>query len=226
MWSKRYELWKQYQYYALIAIISLFALCFLPMLGSAAGLAWALPTTTVGWIVYIVSKLLVALLNILIFYCFNQQGRVNVSKTPHYIEANEILLRVNYNKEADPRSPAQWNAQVYSKKGVTIFLTTMASAVALTQAVLTFDWVSMLTYLFTIVLGIIFGIIQMNAAETYWEEEYYRYAKKVEREAAQRLEMDKKASAKQTDDTADPAGGSDILEPSDSDGPDGTDNQP
>jgi hypothetical protein len=61
---------KQYQYYIIIGVVSLFALFFLPFLGTEVGLAFNLPSTLAGWIVYVVSKLIVAILNILIFHCF------------------------------------------------------------------------------------------------------------------------------------------------------------
>lgn len=174
-----YQKWKQYQYYALIGIISCIALFFLPMVGSEAGLDWKLPNTAVGWIVFIISKLLVATLNILIFHCFTLQGKVNISSDPRYIEANEILQTAKSQDAINPRSPSEWSKEVYGKKGITIFATSLVSAVGLTQAVLTFDWISMLTYLVTVVMGIVFGILQMNQTEIYWTEEYLRYAKKV-----------------------------------------------
>lgn len=174
-----YQKWKQYQYYALIGIISCIALFFLPMVGSEAGLDWKLPNTAVGWIVFVISKLLVATLNILIFHCFTLQGKVNISSDPRYVEANEILQTVKSQDAINPRSPSEWSKEVYGKKGITIFATSLVSAVGLTQAVLTFDWISMLTYLVTVVMGIVFGILQMNQTEIYWTEEYLRYAKKV-----------------------------------------------
>lgn len=179
-----FEKWKRYQYYTLIGVLSVIALVFLPMVGSEAGLAWNVPNTAVGWIIYIVTKLLVAVLNILIFHCFIMQGKVNIQDNPKYIEANEILS-VNLNDTSlEPKSPKEWSRAVYGKKGVTIFLTSILSAVGLTQAVLTFDLVSLLTYFFTVLMGVIFGILQMNATEDYWTGEYWRYAKKIEKDAA------------------------------------------
>ena len=154
------EKWKQYQYYAIIGVISLIALFFLPMIGSEAGLAWKVPTTVVGWIVYIVSKLLVAVINILIFHCFILQGKLNIQENSKYIEAQEILNSAKSKEVELPRSPSQYNKDIYGKKGLTIFATSLLSAVGLTQAVLTFDWISMLTYLFTVLMGIIFGILR------------------------------------------------------------------
>lgn len=174
-----YQKWKQYQYYALIGIISCIALFFLPMVGSEAGLDWKLPNTAVGWIVFVISKILVAMLNILIFHCFTLQGKVNISTDSRYLEANELLQKVKHQDAINPRSPSEWSKEVYGKKGITIFATSLISAVGLTQAVLTFDWISMLTYLVTVVMGIVFGILQMNQTEIYWTEEYLRYAKQV-----------------------------------------------
>lgn len=174
---------RQWMYYFIIAIISFVALIFLPMLGGTVGLGWNLPNTAAGWTVWVVMKVIVATLNLLIFYSFMQQGKLNVKNNPDYIEAQEILQKIHV-KNAQPRSPEKWNGQQYGKKGVTIFLSTALATVALTQAILSFNWVEMLTYLFTIIMGIIFGVLQMKTAEDYWKDEYYRYAlmKKEERE--------------------------------------------
>lgn len=165
---------KQIMYYLMVGFVSLLALTFLPMIGSDPGLGWSLPNTTVGWIVWVVVKLIVAALNILIFYCFMEQAKLNVRENNNYKAAREILIKQK--GESIPRSAAKWQAQQYSQKGVAIFITSGLSVVALTQAVLTYDYVAMLTYLFTIIMGVIFGIIQMKNAEDYWTNEYYAYA--------------------------------------------------
>lgn len=171
----------QWLYYFIIGIVSLIALTFLPMMGTTIGLAWVIPDTVVGWIVWITLKIIVAILNVLIFYCFMQQAKINVKDNPKYIEANQILSKAK-KKEVMPRSPRKWQQGEYGKKGSAIFITTALSTIALTQAILSFDYVSMLTYLFTIVLGLIFGVIQMKNAELYWTEEYWEYAKLKEQE--------------------------------------------
>lgn len=173
---------KQYQYYIIIGVVSVIALLFLPLIGSEAGLAWKIPDTITGWVVLVVNKIIVAAVNILIFHCFNMQGKENVKDDPLYIEALSILdIKLNDNNY-NPKAPEAWSRQVYGKKGVAVFCTSILSTVGLTQAVLTFDFVSMFTYLFTITMGIIFGILQMNEAENYWTHEFWRYAKKIEKE--------------------------------------------
>lgn len=195
----KYEQWKKIQYYTIIGVISLIALFFLPMIGSSAGLAWNLPNTVVGWCVYVLSKLIVAVINILIFHCFIQQAKVNIKDNERFLEAQSILVKAEIEKDI-PRGPKEYLHGLYSKKSVSIFITTVLSAVGLTQAVLTFDWMSMLTYFFTILMGLIFGVIQMNETEQYWTEEYWRYAKKTEldlakaKESAEKAEEDAKGS--------------------------------
>lgn len=172
---------RQWMYYFIIGIVSLIALCFLPMIGSDIGLAWNLPNTIVGWIVWVTVKLIVAVLNVLIFHCFMLQAKINIKENERYKEAQEIL-RLTNKKEFIPRSPSIWNKKQYGQKGVTIFITTGLSTIALTQALLTFDWMSMLTYLFTIIMGLIFGIMQMKTAEDYWTDEFWQYAKLIEKD--------------------------------------------
>lgn len=170
---------KQWMYYIIIAFISLIALIFLPMVGSSANLDWALPNTTIGWIIWIVVKVIVAGIGVLIFHCFMLQAKINIKDHQRYLEANRILEQYSGAKERIPRSPSKWNSIQYGKKGVSIFIITMLSTVALTQAILTFDYMSMLTYLFTIVMNLIFGILQMKSAEGYWTEEYWEYAQYI-----------------------------------------------
>lgn len=180
---------KQWMYYFLIGIVSLMSLCFLPMIGSDVGLGWNLPNTVVGWIVWIVVKLIVAVLNVLIFHCFMQQAKINIKDNERYQEALMILRMINLDDYV-PRGPVEWTTLQYKQKGVTIFITTALSTVALTQAILSFDWMAMLTYLFTILMGLIFGIMQMKTAEEYWTDEFWQYAKKVERDYNKAKEAD------------------------------------
>ena len=200
---------KQWMYYFLIGIVSLMSLCFLPMIGSDVGLGWNLPNTAVGWIVWIVVKLIVAVLNVLLFHCFMQQAKINIKDNERYQEALRILRMINL-EDYVPRGPVEWTVLQYKQKGITIFITTALSTVALTQAILSFDWMAMLTYLFTIIMGLIFGIMQMKTAEEYWTDEFWQYAKKVERDYNQAKEAD----IQQGNDTSSSDSGADILDTS------------
>lgn len=166
---------KQGMYYIIIAVISFISVVFLPMLGSTLGLGWKIPDTTAGWVVWGASRAIVATINVLLFHSFMEQAKLNIKDDEHYKEARDILVKVK-KKEHKPKSPAQWNAAQYGKKGVSLFLASAMSVVAIGQAVLSYDWSTALAYLFTLGMGIIFGIMQMKKAETYWTTEYYEYA--------------------------------------------------
>lgn len=175
---------KQNMYYILIGIVSFISVAFLPMVGSTVGLGWKLPDTPTGWVVWAISRLIVATINVLIFYSFMEQAKLNVAKDPHYIEATAILLKAKKSDHA-PRSPQKWQALQYGKRGTKIFISSAMSVVALGQAILSFDWVSMLAYIFTIAMGVVFGVLQMKKAEAYWTDEYYRYAMLIKEEEAE-----------------------------------------
>lgn len=166
---------RQRLYYFLIGIISFISLVFLPMVGSSADIGWNLPTTAAGWAVWITTKIIVSILNVLLFHCFMEQAKLNVKENEKYKAAFDMLYKIAP-KVYKPRSPKQWNKREYLTKGITIFAFTALSTIALTQAILTFDYISLLTYLFTIVLGVVFGVIQMKKAEVYWTTEFYDFA--------------------------------------------------
>lgn len=187
-----YQKWRQYQYYVIIGVTSIVALFFLPMIGSSAGLAFVLPTTVAGWTVYVITKCAVAAINVLVFHCFVQQGKLNVANDERYLAAKQILAEIFDDKEFIPRSPKQWHAATYGKKSITIFVSSLLSAIGLTQAILTFDWVSMLTYAVTLLFGVITGILQMNQTEIFWTEEYYQYALYIQRKRQEAAEEARK----------------------------------
>jgi hypothetical protein len=64
---KTKEIISAYRNYIIIGILSALAVFFLPMLGSTAGLAFMLPNTAAGWIVYIITKVCIVAINVMIF---------------------------------------------------------------------------------------------------------------------------------------------------------------
>lgn len=188
-------------YYIVIAILSLLALTFLPLLGTSVGLELNIPTTTAGWIVYVVTKLIVCVLNMMIFHSFVKQAKINVRNNKNYKEAEEIL-ETHKPKGYVPRSPHRFLGIIYGKKGTTLFISTILSVIALGQALLTFDFASFISYLLTIIMGCVFGFLTMKQNELYWTSEYLDYAKKVlkentERENKEKLEMAEKERTEQ-----------------------------
>lgn len=166
--------YKMYLYYGLVFLLSLCMLIFLPMLGSTGDLGYNLPQTKIGWIVFVVTKTVVAIINLLIFHCFICQAKLNIKDDPKFLEANEILGKLR--REVLPRSPRKFFTKEYGVKGTTTFLFSALSVIALTNAILCFDWIAFLTYILTLLMGIIFGVLEMKKVELFWTEEYLAYA--------------------------------------------------
>lgn len=113
-------------------------------------------------------KILVSIINVLIFYSFLSQGKVNIKDDKHYLEAIELLKQVQrHQKQLKPRSPKKYLGTVWGTKGVTLFMTSVLSAMVLSEALLVFDLATFLSYVFTVLLAIVFGFIQMLKTEEY-----------------------------------------------------------
>lgn len=169
--------WTQYMYYAIIAVVSLIMLVFMPMIGSEIGLQWNIPDTKAGWIVWGIAKLCSASFNVLIFHCFNKQGKQNSLDNENFKEAQKILLEIDDKLTENPRSPKDYNKEIYGKKGTSIFITTALGAIGLGQAILTFNPLEFIVQFISLIVGLIFGFMQMKATEEYFTQEYLDYAK-------------------------------------------------
>lgn len=181
---------RQYIYYILIFVISFLVLVFLPMIGTDLDMGFKFPETPAAWIVFIVTKSITAFVNVMLFYCFNQQALLNVKNDERYKKANEILCRQNIKKEYKPRSPSRYNFGLYAGKGTSIFISSILSTFALSQAILTYDWISLLTYTLVIIFGIIFGFISMYSGMDYWTIEFPLYAEMMQRENEEKEKSD------------------------------------
>lgn len=177
------EKWKIYQNYVIIAILSLISVFFLPMLGSEVGIGFNVPNTIAGWIVYILTKLCIIVINILTLDQFIKQAKVNVRDNDKFVTANDYFCGKEIYEEL--QTPKEFLGGIYKKKMIKTTICSILGVFGLTQAILVFDWVSMLTYMFTVVFGLIFGWITMNECEIYWTETYYKlYLKEKEKRDA------------------------------------------
>lgn len=182
------EKWKFYQNYIIIGILSMISVFFLPMLGSEIGLGFKVPNTCAGWIVWILTKMCIVAINIMLLDQFIKQAKVNVRDNEQFKEADDFYTVKDDEEEYLP-SPKEFLSKLYRGKGITTTITSALSVFGLTSAILTFDWVSMLTYLFTIVFGIIFGWITMNNVEDYWTNTYYKKYKRDKQKGLQELNL-------------------------------------
>lgn len=177
---KQNEFVSNIAYYVIIGVISLFSLCFLPFIGSTLKGGFLPPKSGLEWAIWIGTKIIVATINVLIFYCFVQQAKINVKDDPNYVEALKRLSLIENKKGIIPRSPKQYNKKQYTVKGITIVISTIASTIVISEAILSFELITFLTYLFVIVLGVVFGYISMRQNETYWVSEFPQYVKYME----------------------------------------------
>ena len=184
------DLYDKYLNYVLIGLTSLVSLFFLPFLGSHVGLQIVLPDTTAGWIVFAFTKILVAGINVLIFHCFIEQGKLRSKNNPRYQEAVKIL-DVFKVKQKTLVSPEVFFKKEYTHKGISIAITSMLSAFGLAQAVLTWDALTFLTYLFTILMGLVFGLLEMVKVESYLTTDFWYYAKNIELKTKIEMEGEK-----------------------------------
>lgn len=178
------KVFNQYVYYVLITVLSLICLFFLPMLGSTAGLSFSLPTTTVGWVIWVASNISSAILNVLMFHLFIKQAKLNIRDNEAYKKANSRLQQRDDTKIALPLSPSEWHSKQYKKKGISLFVFTILGTISFGQAILVFDLVKFLTQLITLAMGVVFGIIQMKTTEDYWTIEFPEYVDYIETKSA------------------------------------------
>lgn len=169
------KIFKQYIYYLIMFLASVIVLGVAPFLGSTANLESNFPNTAAGWIVWITIRIMMAVINVVIFYCFMQQGKLNIKDDPKFLEAKRILA-VENTKQKPPRNPKTWEKNAYIKKALIIIVATLIAGIGISQAIISYDYIALISYIFTILMGLIFGLIQMKNAEFYWTDEYYEYA--------------------------------------------------
>lgn len=168
--------------YIIIALLSCAAVFFLPMLGSSVGMALLIPDTFAGWAVYLITKLCIVIINLLIFDQFMKRAKINASSNSLFQEAERIMRDLIGEEKDEEPAPAQFYIKkMYRSKMLSTAIFTILGVFGFTNAVLTFDWVSMLSYLFTIMMGLIYGWAAMADAEQIWIEKHYTYAKYLQK---------------------------------------------
>lgn len=171
-------------YFIIIALISMLAVFIPPLfmgcLSSDIGLAF--PKTPEGWILYAILNGSTAIANISLLVLFKLQAKKNARKNENFKKANEILNKLAGKKEVFiPRSPAKMDAGDYTKKIMAIIVSTLTASITLTSLILSFDWMSLLSCLISIIITLCISWITMINNEIYWTEEYILYAEMIEK---------------------------------------------
>ena len=133
----------------------------------------------------------------ILLYCFLAQAKVNVREDKNYIQAKEILKKLEKYKHLAARSPKRYFGKVWGSRGIMIFVSSILSAIVLAEAILVFNLAVFLSYCFTVIMGVVMGYLQMRQAEDYWTSEYLAYAKDQEaKKKEEELEAAKAAALK------------------------------
>lgn len=181
------KVYRQYLYYVIIGVVSFITLVFLPMIGSDAELGFNLPKTPASWLVYIMTRLVVSTINVLIYDSFMKQAKLNVRDNEDYKKANEILKYVKEARVRQPMSPQKWLRKQYGSKAISLFVGSLLATFAISQAILSYNYMHLISYVLVITMSIVFGIIQMKQAEIYWTYEYYAYAIEYQKQYEQKM---------------------------------------
>lgn len=165
---------KQYIYIVLIFIVSLLVLIVLPLLnvGNEAP-SLDIPKTRAAWIMFIALRVVISFINVFIYVMFIRQGKSNAISSDNFKEATRLLGKTKV-KAITPRSPTKFTTSQYGFKSVGIVGATGFALVAL-PPIVAYDWKMAATYLFVIVMNVVFGIYQMKVTEAYWSEEYLNW---------------------------------------------------
>ena len=189
----RREAFKQYKNYGIIIVLTIITVTLFPLLGTSVGMTPNYPNTVIGWVVWVVIKIALCVDNIFIFQAFIDQAELNVQDEPRYIEARDIVRKYRVGKYK-PMSPEDRRKKMFSKKIIITVLTSMIS-IALTEALLKYNFTDLISYTIAMIMAVVFGVLNMADQEKYWVEEFYDYAQAIKEEYI-KLEQDKQKQAK------------------------------
>lgn len=173
--NKLREITNDYGYYMFAVLVGIIGLVVFPFVGGWADLGFTFPQSNAGWIVWGITRGTVLILNILIFHAFVKQAKVNVKDNQNYLRAVE-LYRQQSGYKRKLLTLAQFNRQQYGTKLTTLTITSAATLFSFGQAILTFEWMTFLSYLITIVMALFFGWLTMRRYEQYYTSDYLEIA--------------------------------------------------
>lgn len=173
---------KQGVYYILVALLSITALIVFPMLDSSSlTFKNVFPSTPTGWAIWVIERTLIVVMNLLILTLFVKQARVNVKENENFKKANEILASFKP-KEYKPISPAQYYSKLYARKGIALAITTLASLIAIGDAIINYNYLLLIATAVTILFAIVFGVISMKDTELYLSTDFLSWAESIKKE--------------------------------------------
>lgn len=172
-------------YYIMIVLLSILMLFVVPLFSGCLYGDYMIyfPTTPEAWTIYIIMRASNAIGNVAMLVFFKLQAKVNIKDNKDYQQACDIMNRL-YAKTriARPRSPGRMNAQEYTGKGLSLVIMTILTTVTITALVISFDIISFISMIVSVMIGILFGWTTMIKNEVYWTHEYLLYAQMIQEE--------------------------------------------
>lgn len=170
------EFREKYIYYALIVLLTLVGIVFLPLIGldQNGEINLNFPASIMGWIIWAVSKGAICVVNCLIFHFFVLQGKDNIKDNADYIKGLKELNKYR-DKDETIKSPWELERGAYLKKGGTVLISTAMSLFALPSLVLQFSLINFLSVLFSMIMAVSFGAMQMRETEDRWTKDLTNY---------------------------------------------------
>lgn len=169
-----------------IGLISFVAIAAIPFLSTAFEhgddqkiIQEAFPNSIIGWIVWGIFRSLIVIINMSILVAFVNQGRINVSKNENFIESMKKWIDVQVYKGKKKKhkkhvylTPKQHYAALYTKKGVSLAITSFASCFTITFMILHWDLATFIMITITVLFAVVFGFLQMQKEEFYWLNDF------------------------------------------------------
>lgn len=106
-----------------------------------------------------------------IFVLFDLQGKNNVKDDPKYLTAYKKLYETK-DKEYIPLSPSRYKVKTYGLKALTLSINSVLLAFVVMEMVFTYNYMLLISYLISMIMAVIGGVMQMKKAEIYWTEEF------------------------------------------------------
>lgn len=183
--QRRAEAFKNVSLYIIIALISIIVVFIVPLLSGClhGDIGMNFPTTMEGWILYWTINGGTTAGNIALFVLFKTQAKINCKKHPNYIKANEILKKHREEKGFIPRSPNEMNLKEYMTKISMIVIFSVMSFIAITNLVISFDFITFLSCALSTIVALFMGWVTMIKNEAYWTDEYLEYALYIDKQS-------------------------------------------
>ena len=160
----------------LLAVMSIVVSCLSTVDGD---LSLVFPTTVIGWVLLVGSKVVTSILGYMIWTEFFNKGKHNATKTEEYKKAQNIYNEIQGKSDKnliDVVNPRVWEKKMKVKKGIKVVLTLLLTTFLVASLVVSFSVASLVASLLSLVVSVFFGLQMMTNAEEMFSIGNLQYA--------------------------------------------------